>query len=325
MIYWVVSDLPDIAIETKGLCKVYGNKVRALDGLSIGIQKGDVVGFLGPNGAGKTTTIKILTNLIKPTSGNAYIMGTDISRHPKDALRKVGCLVEVPGVYEYLTPKEMLTYLARIRRVRNIKERIDEILRKFALAEWKDTKLAAFSTGMQRRFAIAAALLHDPDILILDEPALGLDPIGIRNIREILTRLSKEEGKTVFLSSHLLFEVSEICEKAVLINRGQVVAYDSVERLRFGNVKQIRVEFVSEPSPSDIKVIQQITGITKFHVTGSIGFLEFEGERGQMADILESIISKHIRIISFEPMMQSLEEVYMNLMPGGNTTGGVQQ
>jgi ABC-2 type transport system ATP-binding protein len=312
-------------IVTEGLCKVYSNKVRALDSLSIDIQKGDIVGFLGPNGAGKTTAIKILTNLIKPTSGRAYVMGEDVSRRPKEALRHIGCLVEVPGVYEYLTPNEMLTYLGKIRGVADLEQRVDEVLGDFALADWKDAKLASFSTGMQRRFAIAAAMLHNPDVLILDEPVLGLDPIGIRNVREIIQRLAKKEGKTVFLSSHLLFEVSEVCEKAILINRGQMVAYESVDKLRFGGTNRVRIEFVSEPNPSEVAAIETISGVTKITVTGTVGFLEFEGERGKMAEILEAIIGKYIRLMSFEPVMQSLEEVYMNLMPEGDSTGGVQQ
>ena len=198
-------------IELEGLSKKFGSFYAVRD-LSLKVRPGEILGFLGPNGAGKTTTIKILTGLVRPTLGHAYVNGTDVAAKPKDALRSIGALIEVPGVYDYLTPHETLTYFGRVYGMRRdmIDRRIKETLELVRLPDWEHKKTGAFSTGMLRRLAIAKAILHRPDILILDEPVLGLDPKGIMEIREMI-RQFRSEGMTVFLSSHLLSEVAEVC------------------------------------------------------------------------------------------------------------------
>ena len=225
-------DEGNIAIEILDLEKKYNGFV-ALKGISFTVEKGEIVGYLGPNGAGKTTTIKILTNLLKPTSGQAHIDGIDVNRHPKQALKTVGSLIEVPGVYEYLTPHEVLTYFGKVHEMdsQKIDPRIEEVMDLLEIGDWEHERLGSFSTGMLRRFNIAKAILHDPEMLILDEPVLGLDPKGIRYVRELIKGF-QNGGMTIFLSSHLLGEVSEICEKVIFLDHGEIVEQDTVENVR---------------------------------------------------------------------------------------------
>ena len=175
----------EYAIRTENLAKTYGKTFKALDGVSIHIKRGEVVGYVGPNGAGKTTTIKVLTGLIRPTSGQAYVNDIDVVARPRDALRSMGALIEVPGVYDYLTPHEILTHFGRVYGMRQdtIDRRVKETLELVRLPDWEHKKAGSFSTGMLRRLAIAKAVLHQPEILILDEPVLGLDPKGIMEVR----------------------------------------------------------------------------------------------------------------------------------------------
>ena len=175
------------AIQIVDLEKKF-NGFTALNGISFNIERGDIVGYLGPNGAGKTTTIKILSNLLSPTRGQAFINGIDVNRYPKLALKTVGSLVEVPGIYEYLTPHEVLTYFGKIYQMssKEIGPRVEEVLDLLKIGDWENKRLGTFSTGMLRRFNIAKTLLHNPEILILDEPVLGLDPKGIKHIRDLI-------------------------------------------------------------------------------------------------------------------------------------------
>jgi len=185
----------EFAIEIENLVKEYNHGIRALDNVTIKIKSGDVVGYVGPNGSGKTTTIKILTNLIPPTAGQAYINGNDVNRNPKEALFSVGALIEVPGIYDYLTPRQMLTYFGKVYGMpkKDIDPRIKEVLRLVKLSSWENVKIGSFSTGMQRRLGIAKSILHKPRILILDEPAIGLDPKGIKDVRELIKQFQSEK------------------------------------------------------------------------------------------------------------------------------------
>ena len=251
----------EYAIQTDNLVKRYGNGFTALKGISIKIKKGEVVGYLGPNGAGKTTTIKILTKLIKPTSGKAFINGVDVTRSPQEVLGKVGALIEVPGIYEYLTPFEMLTYFGRVHRIekKDLDRRIKETLLLVKLAEWQNKKIGSFSTGMQRRLAIAKAVFHRPEVLLLDEPVMGLDPIGIRDIRELI-RQFQSEGMTVFLSSHLLGEVAEVCNSVIFIDKGKVVQSEQIDKIAGRReTKAVRVEFSQPLSDKTIESIRSLT------------------------------------------------------------------
>ena len=304
------------AIQTENLVKVYEHDVTALDGVSIEIRKGDIVGYLGPNGSGKTTTIKVLTNLLRPTSGRAYINGIDANRNPKEALRYIGALIEVPGVYDYLTPHEILTYFGRVHGMNNkeIDEKIKEVMQLVRLSDWEHKKISSFSTGMERRFGIAKALLHDPEILLLDEPVLGLDPKGIKDIRELIKGF-QSEGMTVFLSSHLLQEVSEICDSVIFLDEGKIVAHDTVERIRSTvETKMIDVKFLEPLSGEEIDKIESIELIDSIEATDGIVRIRFDGNPHTSSRILSRLISSGLEIVSYTPESVSLEDFYISIM-----------
>ena len=305
-----------VVIETKELTKRYKNGVMALQNLNLKIEEGDCVGYLGPNGAGKTTTIKILTNLIKPTSGHAYICGIDVNKKPKEALHCIGALVEVPGLYEYLTPYELLTYLGKVRRMSkaDINRRIGEVLRIVGIPAWQYKKIGSFSTGMARRLLIAQALLHEPKILILDEPVLGLDPKGIKDIRNIITRLCSE-NKTVFLSSHLLHEVGETCTKVVLLDKGRVVSFDTVDNLKKMSKRHtISVELLEPPTKKQITEIRSIKLIQDINYAEGHLRIGFDGERNTSSQILAELVSLGLKIVSYRPHTMTLEDVYISIV-----------
>jgi ABC-2 type transport system ATP-binding protein len=306
------------AIETDNLTKTYRNGITALDGVSLRIEKGDVVGYVGPNGAGKTTTIKILTNLIRPTSGRAYVGGIDVSKEPKRALRNVGALIEVPGVYDYLTPHEMLTYFGRVYKMNRgeIEARTRETLELVGLSNWEHKKIGSFSTGMQRRLAVAKAVFNKPETVILDEPVLGLDPEGIRETRELIRRF-QSEGMTVFLSSHLLGEVAEVCNRVVFLDKGRVVASDSMEDI--GGRREyeaVNVRFSRPLSREEIEKVRSIELVTGIEVKDDVVRLGFDGKPGTSYQILRRLVSLDLEIVSYNPESMGLEEYYVSIMSG---------
>lgn len=230
MLLYSAGDFVTNSIVIEGLSRYY-NGFLALDNLSLEVKKNEDVALLGPNGAGKTTTLKILCGLIRPSSGTAYINGINVVEKREQAVSKIGAIVETPEFYPFLTPEETLSYLGRLRGMRTpkLKRRIKEVLRVVKLDEWSKTKIGKFSRGMKQRLAVAQALLHDPPILILDEPTLGLDPRGMAETRELLKEVRKE--KTVFFASHLLTEVVQVCDKVALIDRGRLLVYDRIAHL----------------------------------------------------------------------------------------------
>jgi len=306
----------EYAIQTENLTKTYGKTFKALDGVSLQIKRGEVVGYVGPNGAGKTTTIKILTGLIRPTSGRAYVNGIDVVAKPRDALRSIGALIEVPGVYDYLTPHEMLTYFGRVYGMRRdvIDRRIKETLELVRLPDWEHKKTGAFSTGMLRRLAIAKAILHKPDILILDEPVLGLDPKGIMEVREMI-RHFRDEGMTVFLSSHLLSEVAEVCDSVIFLDKGKVVTSDSIEGIgrRVGHAV-VDVRFLRPLSPEEIGKLKGIDLMKGVDVKNDTARLQYDGKPETSAQILKQLVSLNLDVVSYATESVGLEEYYVSVM-----------
>ena len=219
------------SIVIEGLSKYY-DSFLALDNLSLKVKKNEDIALLGPNGAGKTTTLKLLCGLLHPSSGTAYINGVNVMEERERAISKVGAMLETPEFYPFLTPNETLSYLGRLRGMsgQELKSRIDEVIKLVRLEGWAKVRIGKFSRGMKQRLALAQALLHDPPILILDEPALGLDPRGMMEVRAILKKAKKE--KTILLASHLITEVVQVCDKVALIDHGHLLVYDSIPRLK---------------------------------------------------------------------------------------------
>lgn len=304
----------EYAIQTDSLVKKYNRQITALNEVSLKIEKGDVVGYVGPNGAGKTTTIKILTNLIRPTSGHAYVNGIDVNRQPKEALRYIGALVEIPGIYSYLTPYELLSYFGKIHRMNGnvLNQQIDEVLELVELSDRAHEKIGTYSTGMQRRLVIAKAILHKPEILMLDEPFLGLDPTGIRDVRELIRQVHAR-GITVFLSSHLLREVAEICNNIILLDNGKVTASDSMEGIRNkAGGKTINVRFLQPPSQEAIKKIPAIESINSFEILKDTMQIHFDGKPETSSHILSQLVSLDFQVVSFNMESVDIEDFYLS-------------
>ena len=306
----------EYAIRTEKLVKKYGKGFTALDGVSLQIKKGEVVGYVGPNGAGKTTTIKILTGLLKPSSGHAYVNGIDVTANPRKALQTMGALIEVPGMYDYLTPHEMLTYFGKVYRMgsNEIDRRIKETLQLVRLSEWEHKKIGTFSTGMQRRLTIAKAILHEPDNLVLDEPVLGLDPEGIRDVRGLI-RQFRNEGMTVFLSSHLLGEVAEVCNTVVFLNKGKVVSSDSIESISSSlEHGVVDVKFLRPLSGEEIEELRAIELIRSVDVKDNTAQLGYDGKPESSVQILRRLVSSNLDVVSYHVEGSGLEDYYISVM-----------
>ncbi|MCX5782493.1 MAG: ABC transporter ATP-binding protein [Elusimicrobia bacterium] len=243
-----------IAIETKNLTKIYRKShlgkmslTTGIKDLSISINKGEIFGLLGLNGSGKTTTIKLLLGLLTPTSGESFILGEKIPS--TKVLRKIGFMPEVPYFYRYLTASEILRFYGEMSEIKNTKKKVDELLNLVGLTERKDKKLSEYSKGMLQRIAIAQSLLHDPDILIYDEPVSGLDPLAITEMRNLLLKL-KSEGKTIFLSSHLISEVEKVSDRVAILAQGSLVRIIEQNKLvsKEGELEKIFISDVSGTS-----------------------------------------------------------------------------
>ncbi len=304
-------------IETVNLTKYYG-KLLALNNLNLTVEDGECVGYLGPNGAGKTTTIKLLCNLIRPSKGEAYINGINVRKHPDKALKHVGAIVEVPGFYPYLTAKEHLEFLGRLRGVplNEIGHRIKEVLELVGLGECINSKVGTFSRGMLQRLAIAQALIHDPDILILDEPAVGLDPRGMREIREIIRMLHRKERKTIFLSSHLLHEVEQICEKVALLNKGVLLAYDEISNLeKILKHSVVEATLVEPPTREQLEQVKRLEFVRKCEVgsNGKTLYIHVRGGDETRYELLKSLIDLGLKVSSFKTS-ETLEQIYLELI-----------
>ncbi len=226
-----MTQLP-LVIETCGLTKHYGKHPAVVD-LNLRVPRGVVFGFLGRNGAGKTTTIGMLLGLLRPTSGEAWILGHEVGRDLRPALQRCGVLLDRPAFYPYLSGRENLWVVAQALGG-DASKSINEALQIVELTERAGDRFAAYSAGMKQRLGLAAALLNDPELLILDEPTTGLDPVGQRDIRELVRRLASEMGKTIFFSSHQLREVEQICDQVAVIDEGRLVAQGPLAEVAAG-------------------------------------------------------------------------------------------
>jgi ABC-2 type transport system ATP-binding protein len=223
-------------IQADGLSKYYGRggEIQALDNLSITVSEGETFGLLGPNGAGKTTTVRVLTGIIKPTSGSAIVNGHDLTREQDDVKRSTGLLAESPGIYDKLSAREFLEFMGALYDVPQdmLMNRIQELLRLFGLSDRGDHLVEGFSTGMKQKLLIAAALIHDPPILFLDEPTSSLDPAASHMVKDLIKQLAQTAGKTIFLCSHQLPIVEELCDRIGIINKGRLIAIGSVKEIK---------------------------------------------------------------------------------------------
>ena len=301
-------------IESVNLSKKYGD-FYALRNLNLKIEGSKCVGYLGPNGAGKTTTLKLFTNLLRPTTGEAIINGYSVKKEIKKALKHVGTLIESPEFYPYLTPMELLSMACDIRGAS--KKDIKNALKKVRLYEWREKKVGKFSKGMKQRLALAIALATNPEILILDEPTTGMDPQGMMEIREIIRDL-KKEGILIFMSSHLLPEVTYICDEVAMINRGKLILYDSIENVsRKFSTHAVVVEFLSPVEK--VEEIEEIKGVRAVNLISPYKLrLSFSGGAETQYYILKELLEKGYRVVSYHSESLALEKAYIKLIGGDN-------
>ena len=289
-------------VETRGLSKQYGASVVAVQNLNLTIRKGEVYGLLGPNGAGKTTTLRMLTGLIRPTSGSAAVAGG----RPGSAasLARVGAMIEAPNFWPYLSGRDNLRLLARYCRVPD--RRVGEVLSEVALAEAAGRRVSTYSTGMKQRLGVAAVLLKDPALLILDEPTNGLDPQGMVEFRNLIKDIGRGD-RTVILSSHLLGEVEQICTRVGVIRRGTLVAEGTIEEIRGGAQLVVRAQPVDEAQ----RILEQAIGAD--HVTLRDGVFSLNVDMGQTSAIARSLVMGGVELTELRPAERSLEDVFIEL------------
>jgi ABC-2 type transport system ATP-binding protein len=290
---------------------------KAVDDLNLVVKKGTFMGFLGPNGAGKTTTIKILTSLLKATSGSATLNGIDVTKDPKEALAQIGAVVETPEFYPYLTPNETLSYMGELRGMtaQDIRRRSNDVLEVVKMTEWADKRIGKFSKGMKQRVAIAQAILHEPLIIILDEPTSGLDPRGMFEVREILIEL-KRKDYTVFMSSHLLNEVQDVCDEVALINRGMLLKSGPVQELINSNdVRRLEIRVKQKVSPEDLEKVSKLDNVSGLETAGdNVMVLSIKGGDDVQSALLKEILALGLDVISFKESGVALENLYMSLI-----------
>lgn len=252
-----------MSIEVNELSKLYGEQ-KAVDSISFSISSGEIVGFLGPNGAGKSTTMKMLTCFLTPNSGIAKVCGFDTLSNPLEVKRNIGYLPEHNPLYLDMYVKEYLGFIAGIYKIKNSNLAIEDIIGKTGLSPEKSKKIGALSKGYRQRVGLAQAMLHNPKVLILDEPTSGLDPNQINDIRKLITEFGKE--RTVLLSTHIMQEVEAMCDRVIIINRGQLVADDSTENLqkRFKSKPILNVEFKNPVSKKQLMAIEGVDSASEF-------------------------------------------------------------
>ena len=308
-------------LEAVNLSKKYGS-FAALDNLNLKIEGAKCVGFLGPNGAGKTTTLKIFTDLIRHTSGQALINGVDVHENKKKALSRTSALIETPEIYQSLTPKEALGFVAEIRGIpRDVRaKKIQDALDTVKMSGWVDKKVGKFSKGMKQRVVLASTLLNDPEIIILDEPTSGLDPRGMSEVRDIIKSL-KSMNRLIFMSSHLLNEVSDVCDEVAMIDHGKLLVYDTLENVtsRFsGKGSTTSVVEIGFSRPVDVaifKKIESISGVLSLEQIDSRNIcVKLETGAENQERLQEELVMMKIGMISFKPSSPALEETYLNMI-----------
>ena len=289
-------------VETNGLTKRYGNGVLAVDSVAMSVHRGEVYGFLGPNGAGKTTTLRMLVGLIRPTSGTAAVAGA-APGDPK-GLARIGSLIESPGFYPYLSGRENLKVVAELSGVSH--KRVDEVLDIVELSSRSGRKFGTYSTGMKQRLGVAAALLKDPELLILDEPTNGLDPQGMAEMRKLIKDIGQGD-RTVLLSSHLLGEVEQICDRVGVISNGKLVRQSTVQAL-------VGERGVLVKTDSDALALEVLA-----HVYGSAatarrdGYVHVATDPTQSVEINRALFTAGVAVQEIRPFERSLEEVFFQL------------
>lgn len=299
-------------IKVSGLTKDYGAR-RAIHNLSFDAQQGEIVGFLGPNGAGKTTTMRILTGYMPPTEGDAVVAGYDVVEESLEVRRRVGYLPETVPLYTEMILFDYLKFMGDLRHIPNVDDRVDEVLDMVGLIDRANGYIGNLSKGMRQRVGLAQALLHRPEVLILDEPTIGLDPGQVVEVRELIREIGKE--RTVLLSTHLLHEAQNICDRVLIINNGRIVAEDTTENLQARLIGAerviVRVRGEADELADTIKQVKGVRGVE----TKDDGAVEFEFASGKdlRPEVAKQVIKSGYDLLELRPLGISLEEIFLEL------------
>ena len=299
-------------IKVSGLTKDYGSR-RAIHNLNFDAQQGEIVGFLGPNGAGKTTTMRILTGYMPPTDGEAIVAGYDVVEESLEVRKRVGYLPESVPLYYEMGVFDYLKYMGELRRVPNVDDRVDEVLDMVGLLDRSDGYIGNLSKGMKQRVGLAQALLHRPEVLILDEPTIGLDPGQVVEVRELIREIGKE--RTVLLSTHLLNEAQNLCDRVLIINKGKIVAEDTTENLQARLLGAERVIVRVRGEADELAdTIKGVKGVRKVetHDDGAVEF-EFASGKDMRPEVAKQVITSGYDLLELRPLGLSLEEIFLEL------------
>jgi len=310
--------MSDLAIKTVNLTKRYSGlwskqAVDAVKNLNLEVYRGEIFGFLGPNGAGKTTTIKVLLGIIYPTEGEAYVLGQPAG-DPKNHYR-ISYLPETPYFYDYMTGREILTFYAKLFGIAEPErsKRVNELLDRVGLSRAADQTLRTYSKGMLQRIGLAQCLINDPELLILDEPTAGLDPIAHIDIRDMILEL-RNQGKTLFISSHQLSDVERVCDRVAILNKGVMVQLGRIEELLAGG----HVEVIADKVPDGaVEPIRQLGGKVSLH-DGRL--IVEQPDNGSVDRVIDIVRAAGGHIVSVKPYRRSLEDLFVETIQGGTDT-----
>ena len=305
-------------IEVQHLTKRYG-RVTAVDDVSFRVEPGEILGFLGPNGAGKTTTMRILTGYMPASEGRATVAGYDVFTHPIEAKRRTGYLPETPPLYPDMTVREYLDFVARIKGVPSAerKSRVDAVMQRTHVADMASRHCGKLSKGYRQRVGLAQAIIHNPEVLILDEPTAGLDPKQIIETRGLIRGLAGDH--TIVLSTHILPEVSQTCQRVVIISKGRVVAVDTPDnltaRLRGAETMYLQVDAGGADVPSVLSAIAGVTSVAPADMRSGSGAFEVVSEQGRdlRREISREVVTRGWGLLELRPMRVSLEEVFLQV------------
>ncbi len=305
-------------IQVNGLIKDYGAR-RALHSITFDANQGEIVGFLGPNGAGKTTTMRILTGYMPPTDGTAIVAGYDIVEESLEVRKRVGYLPETVPLYTDMTALEYLKFMAELRHIPNSESRAYETLEQVNLKDRANSYIGNFSKGMRQRVGLAQALIHRPEVLILDEPTIGLDPAQVVEVRNVIKEIGKD--RTVLLSTHILTEAQNLCDRVLIINKGKIVAEDTPENLQSRLVGSQRVVLrVRGDSDGLDATIKKVKGTARIE-TKDEETVEFEFSSGQdvRPQVAKAVVQAGYELIEMRPVGMSLEEIFLELTQDTST------
>jgi len=307
-------------IEVQHLTKRYG-PVTAVDDITFRVEKGEILGFLGPNGAGKTTTMRVLTGYMPATDGRAIVAGYDVFANPLEAKRRTGYLPETPPLYPEMTVREYLSFVARIKVGRPMShaertQRVNEVMKKTRIDDMANRACGKLSKGYRQRVGLAQALIHEPDVLILDEPTAGLDPKQIIETRDLIRSLAGDH--TIVLSTHILPEVAQTCQRVVIINRGKVVAVDTPENLTHQLKGASSLYVQVDGSPEVIDALRAVPGVRQVIVADKharlVGYeIETEMQQDVRRDVARAVVDRGWGLLELRPMRMSLEEIFLQL------------